>query len=357
MKILFLAPYPPNSAPSQRFRFEQYFKLLLKEGHTITVKPFLSSNDYKVIYSPGRRFQKILIIALGLVKRAGQIRAALRHDWVFIHREAAPVGPPIIEWIIARLLKKKVIYDFDDAIWLTDKKNEDWIDSLLRYRKKVKSICRWSFRVSCGNQYLTDYAAQFAKQVIINPTTIDTEYVQNQAFAAPAKLTEQITIGWTGTHSTLKYLDSITDVLGQLEKMYPNLRFLVIADRNPGYPLRSYVFKAWDASTEISDLKEIDIGIMPLPDDQWTRGKCGFKILQYLSLGIPAVASPVGVNKRIITPANGLLANTPDEWMNSLELLIQKADLRRQMGREGVRMVEENYSVDSNSGNFLALFN
>src|SRR5688572_12154388 len=206
-RILFLVPYPLHASPSQRFRFEQYFTLLKSHGYRYTVQSFLNLNNWKVFFKSGKTLSKVRILVSSFVKRMIVLFKSPMYDFVFIHREAAPIGPPIFEWILAKVFRRKIIYDFDDAIWLTDRPKESWILRAAKWRSKVASICTWSHKVSCGNAYLCEYAAQFNKHVIYNPQTIDTENLHapglyTSAEPAPGK----IRIGWTGSHSTLKYL-------------------------------------------------------------------------------------------------------------------------------------------------------
>jgi glycosyltransferase involved in cell wall biosynthesis len=354
MKILFLAPYPLRSSPSQRFRFEQYFKALGADGHSYVFQSFLSSTGWKNIYSKGRQVQKAWAIVSGFLRRLVVLPKALNSDVVFIHRELTPLGPPIFEWLIAKGFGKKIVYDFDDAIWLTDRKNESWFGRMLRWRSKVAMICRWSAVVSCGNEFLCGYARNYNLNVRYNPTTIDLNY---HKLMDQRRTNDEIIIGWTGSHSTLKYLDSIVPVIRQLEKKYSKLIFEVIADQKPDLDISSLRFIPWKEETEIEDLSTIDIGIMPLPDDEWSKGKCGFKLLQYMSLEKASIASPVGVNTAIITNGiDGLICNDANEWIEAIGKLIDDANLRRQLGEAGRRKVETSYSVSSNSANFLLLF-
>lgn len=357
-KILFVVPYPLHESPSQRFRFEQYFKLLQAEGYRYTVQSFLNSDNWRVFFKSGNALAKGFALLSGFAKRMIVLVKSPMYDFVFIHREATPLGPPVFEWLLAKIFRRKIIYDFDDAIWLTDRQQESWIMGALKYRKKVGASCRWAYKVSCGNRYLCDYAALFADNVVYNPTTIDTDNVHNPALFLPARQTSKICIGWTGSHSTLKYLEEIETVLLSILKEYPEVEFSVIADRPPVLStLRDINFIPWKSETEIQDLLRFDIGIMPLPDDPWAKGKCGFKALQYMALEFPAVASPVGVNATIIRDGvNGFLCNTPGEWKAALVRLISDPVLRKRMGVEGRKTVLENYSVRSNSSNFLSLF-
>ena len=357
MKILFIIPYPLQESPSQRFRFEQYFEVLKNRGHQLRVHSFLSSDDWLLFYSAGHSAQKSWALIKGFLKRGLSLITAYSNDLIFIHREAAPMGPPIFEWIIARLLRKKIIYDFDDAIWLTDRVNESGILKILKWRNKVQSICRWSYKVSCGNQYLTRYALQFNGRVVTNPTTIDCTNQHNPALFEPRRITDQIVIGWTGSHSTLKYLQLIEPVLQKLENQFTQVSFLVIADQAPSLNLNRLSFIKWNPETEIQDLLKMDIGIMPLPDDEWAKGKCGFKALQYMSLEIPVVMSPVGVNSTLIRHGvEGFLCQSDDEWLFALGKLITDKNLRREQGKQGRKKVIEDYSVSSNTSTFLSLF-
>lgn len=357
-KILFLIPYPLRESPSQRFRFEQYFSSLEENGLQFFIQSFLGKKNWKIFFKPGRSILKILTLLAGFSKRLVVLFRVPFYDVVFIHREATPLGPPVFEWMIAKVFGKKIIYDFDDAIWLTDRLNETWWTKALKYRKKVSLICEWSYKVSCGNQYLTDFARTYNQRAVRNPTTIETQQWHNPGMYEKKRIRDtDIIIGWTGSHSTLKYLKDIESVLQRIESNFPLVKVLIIADQKPSLNLRSLVFVPWNEKTEIEDLMLVDIGIMPLPDDEWSRGKCGFKALQYMALEIPAIASPVGVNSTIIDAGkNGFLCSTPEEWENALTTLIRDSELRKKMGTEGRIKVESAYSVTSNSSNFLALF-
>jgi glycosyltransferase involved in cell wall biosynthesis len=356
-RIIFLTPYPHDTAPGQRFRFEQYYSLLNDKDYEVKALPFLSHAAFAKLYQKNNGLTNLISIAWGFLKRIFNLTFVVGADFVFVFREATPVGPPIFEWIIARVFRKKVIYDFDDAIWLTDRITESKIEKFSRWRSKVALICGWSYRISCGNAYLSRFAKQFNSNVIVNPTTIDTIKMHNQTKQTNALPNAIVTIGWTGSHSTLKYLKDIEPLLHKLEIKFAQVRFLVIADKKPQLNLAGLEFVKWNKENEVADLLKIDIGIMPLPDDDWTKGKCGFKALQYMALAIPAVASPVGANTEIIDHGtNGFLCHTEEDWLQCLEKLITDATLRRLMGIEGRNKVISNYSVTSNTSNFLGLF-
>ena len=358
MNILFLVPYPVKESPSQRFRFEQYFKILTSQGYSFTVQSFLNSQNWRLFFKPGNWLLKIRALLNGFYNRFSILLSLARYDFIFIHREVFPLGPPVLEWLIAKVFRKKIIYDFDDAIWHTDRQRESLLMKFVKWRSKVANICRWSYRISCGNDYLCLYARNFNKDVVLNPTTIDTEALHNPHEYLRNPLVEnKIIIGWTGSHSTLKYLREIEPVLQKIEEQFPFVTIRVIADREPDLRLKSLIFKPWSIETEIEDLATFDIGIMPLPDDEWSKGKCGFKALQYMALEIPTIASTVGVNSAIIEhEINGYLAASLTDWENYLKLLITNHELRRAVGKRGRRKVMSDYSVESNAENFLSLF-
>ncbi|RZJ57545.1 MAG: glycosyltransferase family 1 protein [Hymenobacter sp.] len=354
-KILFLTPYPHGQAPSQRFRFEQYLGELAVAGHTYRLESFLSPATWAILYKPGQTGAKALGIVAGFGRRLGLLLRVPAYDFVFIHREAAPLGPPVLEWLIAKVLRKQIIYDFDDAIWLANTSAANHLAAGLKWHQKVASICGWAYKNSCGNAYLAAYARQFNPHTLINPTTIDTKHLHNQVRdqAAPGRLI----IGWTGTHSTLKYLDQLVPVLAQLEAEGLDFEFRVISNQPPALPLRSLVFVPWCKDTEIADLLAFHVGLMPLEDDLWAQGKCAFKALQYMALGIPALVSPVGMNTEVVqSDYNGYVCTTAADWEVRLRQLLADPGLRQQLGAAARATVVARYSVQANTPHFLDLF-
>lgn len=354
LSILFLVPYPVKRAPSQRFRVELFIPYLEANNIQYRIAPFMNDNTWNVLYKKGSLLQKAWGITKGFISRIKTVLFGVHaYDYIFIHREASPIGPPIFEWIISKLWRKKVIYDFDDAIWISNTGNENKLAALLKANWKVKKICKWAYKVAAGNDYLCAFAQESNNRVVLMPTCVDMERMHN---GHKEHKTGNVTIGWTGSHSTLSYLEPLIKTLQELERE-KDTRFILIANRNPELALKNYEFIQWNETTEIQDLLKIDIGIMPLIADKWSEGKCGFKLIQYLSLGIPAIASPVGVNKIIIEePNNGFLCTTPAEWKARLIQLIDNATLRKQMGLSGKQKILASYSVQAQHTQFLNLF-
>ena len=355
MRVLFLTPYPKGEAPSQRFRFEQYYPLLQEAGIECSYQSFLSEKTWKILYLPGYTISKALGIGAGFLRRLKTLFQLHRYRCVFIHREASPLGPPLFEWAIATLWRKPIIYDFDDAIWLPNTSESNRLAAGLKFHSKTAAICRWSHTISCGNAYLASWAQTSTKgKVVINPTTIDTQQLHNEVKSQHDK---EIVIGWTGTHSTLKYLKEVLPVLEKLALTHPEVSFCVISNQPPDFELPRLRFIPWRKETEIRDLLHFHIGLMPLTPDQWSEGKCGFKALQYMALGIPPVLSPVGANKEIVQHGrNGYFAYTEKEWLQYLGMLIKDPKLREETGRQARQTVRARFSVEANAANFLGLF-
>lgn len=354
-KILFLVPYAVGMAPSQRFRVELYQDVMDAAGFSYRIQSFLSTKSQEKIYKEGNYFGKALAILSGFIKRWWTVVfISPVYDFVFIHREASPAGPPFFEWVLKKIYRKRIIYDFDDAIWIPNTSVSNKIAGWAKCNWKVKYICRWSYKVVGGNEYLCAFARNYNRQVVLIPTCVDT--MKGHGRVKSIYNANCPVIGWTGSHSTLKYLDEVMPLLKQLQVQY-DFCFTVIADSDPQLPLKNYRFISWQAVSENEDLLQLDIGIMPLTPDEWSEGKCGFKLVQYFATGIPAVASPVGVNKEIIEEGvNGFLCATMAEWEDTLVRLLRDASLRERMGKAGRKKVEEQYSVLSQRERFLGLF-
>ncbi|MGB0886737.1 MAG: glycosyltransferase, partial [Vicingaceae bacterium] len=225
----------------------------------------------------------------------------------------------------------------------------------LKSHSKTKEIIKVSKTIITGNNYLAKYAQQYCNDVVVIPTTIDTDYHHKTGL----KNNNKITIGWTGSSSTLPYFESIIPELKKLKSKYSNqIQFQVIVDENKYYPEIDTQTTLWNIENEISDLAKVDIGLMPLPDTEWAKGKCGFKALQYMSLGVPPIVSAIGVNTEIvINNKNGLLIYNNSEWVLKIEELIKNTVLRKQLGEEARKTIVAQYSITANKEKYLAVFN
>jgi hypothetical protein len=276
--VAFIVPYPIGHAPSQRFRVEMLLPILDEAGVKYSVLPFMDEATWKVMYKGGRAIQKALGILKGYFRRLGQLPRAASADWVFVHREAAPLGPPIFEWILAKVLRKKLIYDFDDAVWIPLESGKHRWANHLKCHWKVTRIIRWSHTVAGGNDYLCDFARIHNNSVVKIPTVVDTDIRYDRLKEHVEKT--PVIVGWTGSHSTLLYLQDFSRIIAELQEEI-TFTFLVIADQAPDLPIANLQFIPWNPANEINDLLRMDIGVMPLHEDRWAEGKCGFKLIQY----------------------------------------------------------------------------
>jgi len=334
-------PYPVNTTPSQRFRIEQWVPHLESEGISVDLVPFADEQLMELIHKPGKRTTKAVVNISRCARRFSEVLRARRYDAVFIHRAVCIAGPAILERLVASF-GKPVIFDFDDAIFKLHTTDANRRFGWLKFPGKTASICRLSTHVVVGNNWLAEYARQFNSNVTIIPTSIDTDSYQPLRKNAT---NGRLILGWTGSSTSQTHLELFAPLLRELCSRR-NIEVRVISNREPVLPGIDYVWRPWTSESETEELKQFDIGIMPMPDDEWSRGKCALKALQYMAMGIPTVCSAVGANCEVIQHGeNGLLASTEEEWLASLESLIESADLRQRLGDMGRRTVEERFSM------------
>ena len=353
-RVLFVTMHRPKRSPGQRFRFEQYIPYLEQNGYVCDMSYIVSEADDRIVYAPGHYAEKLLLFAKSVVTRLKDVLAARRYDIVFIYLEALMINTGVIEALLAASGARTVL-DFDDAIWLQGvSKNNARLSWLRGGTPKLPGILRRMDLVIVGNAYLADYAKQFNDNVVVVPTTLDTD--THAPFPAPPH--DGICIGWSGSFSTAPYFDAIAPVLGRLKAQFGDrIYFRMLGDPSYRRPDLGIVGLPWREETEVADTAEFDIGLMPLPDDAWSRGKCGFKALLYMALAIPPVASPVGVNSDIIEDGvNGYLPENEDAWVESLGRLITHPEQRKEIGLRGRNTVVERYSLRSQREGYLAQF-
>jgi glycosyltransferase involved in cell wall biosynthesis len=343
MKILAFTKYSRNGA-SSRLRCLQYIPYLETLDFTITVSPLLSEKYLTTLYA--KKYRNPILIFLAYLKRFYALLFIKRYDLIYIEYELFPDLPP---WIEKFLNWRKIPYivDYDDAIFHNYDKSTQWHRRLLS--KKIDTVMRYANTVICGNTYLAKHAEQAGSQkVIIIPTVIDINRYplqDSESIATPTK--PPIVIGWIGSQSTVKYLDILESVIHKLSQKHA-LELWVIGAK---YQTTLFPSKEieWQEETEVTHIQQCDIGIMPLLDTDWERGKCGYKLIQYMAVGLPIVASPIGINEEIIVHGqNGYLATSTDEWTDYLETLIQNSALGTDMGKIGRKIVEDKYSLQAN---------
>ncbi len=352
MRILALMPSLFDTSPGQRYRFEQWDPLLRERGVDITYAPFEDEELHAAVHQPGMIGKKLRLVARGLARRLDLVKKVKDYDLVYILREAALLGPPVFERLIHQS-GAPIVFDFDDAIFVSYRSPSNGYLSYLKFASKTKTICRIASHVMVGNPYLAEYARQVNDRVTVIPTTIDT---QKYLAPPPKKSSGPPVIGWTGSYSTVQHLDTLR---GALKKLAERESFRLRVIGTPAYDCPPVDVEAmrWRADTELEDLSAIDIGVMPLPDDRWSKGKCGLKALQFMALGIPTVCSPVGVNTDIIQDdQNGFIAGTEDEWVDKLSRLLRSHELRQRLGHAGRVTVEQKYSAITQAPRVYEIF-
>lgn len=350
-RLLVLASKAAGLAPGQRFRFEQWAPRLARD-HAIKLdlEPFESPRLTEILYRPGHLVAKAALVGRDFLRRFRVIRKARDFDAVLLVREASLIGPAIIERLLART-GKPIIFDYDDSIWSSSQAMDNGIFSRLHFFGKTDRLCRLASAVTPGNEFLADYARSRNSNVFVMPTSIELDdypLIDEPAADRP------FTICWTGSTSTLAHFEHARPVLERLAAQLP-IMVKVICNKPPERPIAGAKtsFVPWSHENEAREVGDCHVGIMPLPDNEATRGKCGLKALQYMATGRPVVISPVGMNRDLIQDGrNGYLAEHDDEFVDRLMKLARSPQLRSEMGRAARETVERHYSAEAVAARF-----
>lgn len=344
MKVLALSPIPEEGAGC-RFRVSQYIPYLRSAGFDVTVSPFYSREYFGFIYRPGNYLRKATGFVALTWRRFRELFSIRQYDLVLLYREAIPIGPPLVERWIKRL-GIPIVYDFDDAIFLPAVSEANKAFSFLKSPKRASQILKISDQVSVGNEFLASYARRFNSHVTVIPTAVDTNRFAPRRDAPPA-VGRTLVVGWIGSPTTFQYLEGLKAVLATVAARHPFTLKVSGAGRPVDFSGVDVEVVPWSMADEVKLFNTCDIGVYPLTDDDWSRGKCGFKAIQCMACGVPVVAAAVGVNREIITHGvDSMLASTPQEWIDHLSRLLTDADLRQRMAIAGRRTIQARYSLD-----------
>ena len=324
MKILFLVQGLDVAA--SRYRVLQYLPYLKEHGIQPTVFPFPK----------------------GFFKKLRLFKSIKKYDILFIQRKRFSI--PWLKYI--RKNAKKIVYDFDDSVMY---RNSKAIHPESNTRTKMfKNMISASDYVIAGNEYLKRNTTSYTNNITIIPSPIDMALYTQKEYS---KKNNNVTLGWIGAHGSMHYLEKMKPVFKIIGKRHDNLKLKVVCDTFFNCENITVEKKFWNEKDEVEDIQSFDIGLMPLLDDPWSHGKCGLKILQCLAVGVPVVCSPAGINKEIVEDSvHGFWANTPEEWIEKLEILINNHNLRKKMGIEGRKRVIEHYSLEANAPRMLKIF-
>ena len=338
--------------PSSRFRIRQYAAPLAERQIALREHcPFVNQRlplpgHFNAL--PRRYLPPWAVVQMGLniAARTPGFLGARRADLVWISRSVLPGLERAVD-----LLPRPRVLDVDDAIWLAGHRGE----------RTAARLARQVDAVVAGNETIAAWYRPHAKRVTVVPTPVDTAlYRPAAALAGPAAEAQTLTIGWIGTDGNHPNLAIAKPAVKALLADRPETRFLVVSNRRPAgwaFDDRRLIFRPWAESRELADLQAMDIGLMPLQDTPWSRGKCSYKLLQYLAVGIPAVASPVGMNRDVLTSGDvGMAADSAGDWYAALDRLCADAALRRHMGRKGRHLVEQAYSTERCADRLATLF-
>ena len=337
IKVLGLALYGPLAA-STRYRLNQYVPGLANMGIDLQICNLLG-DDYLLRRFTGTALPIAAIFRDGFA-RLNHLWHQDEYDAVILHCELFPLLPG---WIERALIRKPYIYDFDDAFYLKYRSSRMGLAQPLLERK-FDTVIAGAAEVTAGNHVLADYARLHNRNTQYLPTVVDPARYLPQ----PAKRGGQVfTVGWIGSPSTALYLNQLVAPLSAVGLEGP-VRFIVIGGKAPVVPNVTVVELDWYENTELDQINSFDVGVMPLPDDGWARGKCAFKLIQYMACSVPVLASPVGANIEAISGVCGLMASTPQEWIEALRLLRDHPKRRNEMGHAGRERVISHYSLDQN---------
>lgn len=347
MKVLGLASYPVEAAAT-RYRLAQFVRPLAERGINLTVHPFLDSRLFDMLYRRGAGLWKIFALASSALRRLKVLGMLNRAAVVVVQREAMIFGPPIIEWIAVRVFKRPMVLDLDDATYVSyTSPTYGRLGKTLKWFGKTDDLIRWASVVTCGNRAIAEYAESKGATARVIPTVVDTEVFR----PIPKQAGDKLILGWIGTHSTFPYLKSIFPVLQDLAVTKPFILRVVGSGQSaveiPGVEVENL---EWSLEREVSDFQSFDIGLYPIDPtlyaENWAAGKSGFKAIQYMAVGLPYVATPVGAIEEIGEPGvTHLHAMTAGEWREALSRLLSEGELRSSMGAAGRKHVVQHYSL------------
>jgi len=349
-KILIVCPYPEGVAPSQRLKFEQYYEYFKQENYDIHVESFQTLKLWQSAYNSNGIYIKIFWTIVGYIKRTLLIFNLRNYDLVYIHLWVTPFGAPFYEYIYTKI-SRKLIFDIDDLVFLENSSQANsWISKFKGRKKPLYLIKNCNHIITC-----TPFLNNFCKKWNNNTTEISSTINTKKYEINKNKNNEnKIIIGWSGSHSTAKYVHLISEVLKKISHKYC-VKLIIMGSKN--FKITDVECDAfdWNEDIEISTIQKFDIGLYPLPNELWVHGKSGLKAIQYMGCGIPTIAANVGeAIKNIIQHGeNGFLATTEEEWFNYLSLLIENPDLRKKLGENARKTVEEKYSVEANKHLYL----
>jgi len=352
-RLLVLCPYPVGVAAGQRLKFEQYYDDWREAGWDVAVSPYMTAKLWAVAHQHGHLGAKLAGTLKGLIRRIGDLARIPRYDLVYVFMYVTPIGTSFFERL-TRQLARRLVYDLEDNVLIGQGLKGQFPNPLLRLLKgsgKAKYLVRRADHVITSSPFLNEACIEKNEK---RACTYISSSVDTDRFLPVNRFTneETVTIGWTGTFSSSVYLDLLRPVFQQLAKRR-TFRLRVIG--NFDYALDGVDLEVvrWTAEREVEDLQAIDIGVYPLPLEEWVTGKSGLKAIQYMAFGIPCVATNVGTTPMLIRDGeNGLLVRTQEEWVSALERLLDDPHLRRRLGQQARKDAVAHFSTRAVARNY-----
>ena len=341
-------------AAGQRLKYEQYIEEWRRDGFEVDVSPFMDLSMWSIVYTEGNVLKKALGTLKGYFRRIFNLYSLRKYNIVYVFMWVTPIGPPIFEYIF-RKLSKNIIFDLEDNAMQNKTNKLNPLMSILRGTKKIDYLIKNSDHLITSSPFLNDYCLErnrYNRSTYISSSLNLKRYSPTNRYLNEKK----IVIGWTGTFSSKEYLESLEKVFIKLSQMV-DFKLLVIG--NFAYDLQGIDLEvlSWNKKTEIEDLCKIDIGVYPLPQDEWVLGKSGLKALQYMALGLPTVATNIGTTPMIISHMEDgwLVSENTDDWITALVTLIKDAELRKKLGVNARKKILNNYSTQKISRDYFTI--
>jgi glycosyltransferase involved in cell wall biosynthesis len=358
MKVLGFCSYPVEAAAT-RFRMAQFVEPLAARGIKLDIHPFLSSEQFSEFYKGSGLAAKSVGMVRPLIGRLNELLQLRKYDLIFIQREAMIFGPGVFEWLCQTIGGIPMVLDLDDATYVRYvSPSYGRIGSALKFFGKTDNLIKRAALVVCGNRFIAEHVESKGTKAVVIPTVVDTNL-----FCPVERENEIPLMGWIGTHSTFPFLESLFPVLKRLAKDH-RFRLKIVGSGRDSVKIDGVEVdnRAWRLDREIADFQSLDIGLYPIivsdsANEQWIAGKSGFKAIQYMSVGVPFVMSPVGICAEIGKPdITHFVAKSSDEWSDQLRKLLELPDLRANMGMESRKFALENYAVNAQADSLATLF-
>ncbi len=350
-RVLVLTPYLYDTAPGPRSSIELWEGALRSAGISFEYAPFEDLPLHEVIYEPGRLARKASLLTRAYGRRFETMRHIREYDGVLVYREAALVGPELFERWVHRL-GVPIIYQLDDPLYVPYRSPSNGYLSYLKFFGKVGRIARMSALTIVNSRQHLEYVSRYTSKVALIPILVDGDRYSPRV---PAP-TERVVVGWSGSPTTAQNLELIRGPLGVLGSR-PEIELRFIGGRDYDLGEVTYTDVPWSSETEVHELSRLDVGLLPVPENDWTRRKFFMKLIQYMGLGIPPVCTPIGANTEVVQEGvNGLFATGDRQWETAVLSLVTNPELRAELGARAADTAHSRYTIQARGDEIVDAF-